>query len=190
MREIEILAGCNIKEALESIKSEATRCGEVCYCKFNDSKIYSTDSLNTAYLKITGKTYTEFMNDQAKAKDDWNRAEEEHKAKIPELSKYYIEKARGLVKDSELGEWDNCVPIRLGDLYHGMELEETLKACATMRDMSIPYNERLKKAYNDFMAAGHSGMSASLVAGMIKKFCPDGEDLADAVMHFRFGNGN
>ena len=47
MREIEILAGCNIKEALESIKSEATRCGEVCYCKFNDSKIYSTDSLNT-----------------------------------------------------------------------------------------------------------------------------------------------
>jgi hypothetical protein len=29
-------------------------------------------------------------------------------------------------------------------------------------------------------------MSAGLVASMLRKFCPDGEDLADAVMNFRF----
>jgi hypothetical protein len=29
-------------------------------------------------------------------------------------------------------------------------------------------------------------MSAGLVASMLRAFCPDGEDLADAVMNFRF----
>lgn len=50
------------------------------------------------------------------------------------------------------------------------------------------YDERLHKAYKIFMDSGHSGCSAHLIANMIKRFCPDGADVADAVLNFRFGN--
>jgi hypothetical protein len=46
--------------------------------------------------------------------------------------------------------------------------------------------ERLHKAYKLFMDSGHSGCYAHLTANMIKRFCPDGADVADAVMNFRF----
>ena len=67
-----------------------------------------------------------------------------------------------------------------------MELDCTLDLCKIMRDESISYDKRLREAYKTFMDQGHSGMSAGLVASMLRTFCPDGEDLADAVMNFRF----
>lgn len=67
-----------------------------------------------------------------------------------------------------------------------MELDQTLDICAIVRDESLEYEQRLRKAYKCFMDAGHSGMSAHLVASMLRKFCPNGEDIADAVMNFRF----
>jgi len=186
MKEIELHAGTSIEESLKKIKKEAKNINEICYATFNGVKIYSSDTLDVAYVKITGKTYSEFNKEIEREREEYKKKEEEHKAKIPTLTEEYRTRARGLVKDSELEYWDKVVPVRLGDLYQGMELEETLNACAVMRDMEIPYADRLKKAYNHFMNAGHSGMSAGLVANMIKIFCPDGEDLADAVMNFRF----
>ena len=97
-----------------------------------------------------------------------------------------VAEARGLVLDNELDYWDKIVPIRLGDLYHGMELEQTLDICRIMRDETLSYDERLRKAYDLFMESGHSGMSAGLTASMIRRFCPDGADVADAVLDFRF----
>jgi hypothetical protein len=67
-----------------------------------------------------------------------------------------------------------------------MELGCTLDLCRIMRDESISYDKRIRKAYKAFMDQGHSGMSASLVAHMLEVFCPNGYDLADAVMNFRY----
>lgn len=47
------------------------------------------------------------------------------------------------------------------------------------------FAERLEKAYDVFMAAGHSGMSAGLTMAMFRRFCPNGNDLADACRDFR-----
>ena len=97
-----------------------------------------------------------------------------------------MNEARGVILESELEYWDKIVPIRLGDLYHGMELEQTLDISKIMGDDSVDYDTRLRTAYKCFMDAGHSGMSAGLVASMLRRFCPHGEDIADAVMNFRF----
>ena len=133
-----------------------------------------------------GKTKAEHEKEMQDWRDAWDRHKEEHKSRIPELSEVYKKAARGVILEDQYEYWDKIVPIRLGDLYEGMELGSTLDLCKIMRDKNLTYDERLHKAYEAFMDQGHSGMSASLVASMLRKFCPDGEDLADAVMNFRF----
>jgi hypothetical protein len=137
-------------------------------------------------MKIMGKTKGQYDKEMQDWRDEYDRKEKEHKDNIPNLVPGYCEKARGVILEDQYEYWDKIVPIRLGDLYHGMELNNTLELCKIMRDESVSYDKRLRKAYKAFMDQGHSGMSAGLVASMLRKFCPDGEDLADAVMNFRF----
>ena len=186
MKKIEFYAGCDIDEAYESLLNEAKACGEDCFGIFNGKEIRSTETLDEVYTKLTGETKAEFDQAQKEWKENYDRELAEHEARIPELTEAYRKEARGLVLDSELEYWDKIVPIRLGDLYRGMELRNTLDVCRVMRDESVDYDERLKAAYKRFMDEGHSGMSAQLTASMIKKFCPHGEDVADAVLNFRF----
>ena len=137
-------------------------------------------------MKVLGKTKAEFEEGQRKWKENYDRAEREHQAKIPELTEKYRNEARGLVLNSELEYWDKIVPIRLADLYHGMELQQVIDCCKIMVDESLMLNERLKKTYKVFMDAGHSGMSANLTMSMLECFCPHGLELANACREFRF----
>lgn len=186
MIEVEFYAGENIESAMSMLYKEADKTHQVCCGKFNCETLLSTDSIDDAYKKVTGKTKAEHDEYERKWREEYERREAEHKAKIPALTEEYKQKARGLVLDSELEYWDKIVPIRLGDLYHGMELGQTLDICAIMRDEKLTYDERLHKAYKLFIDSGHSGCSANLTANMIKRFCPDGADVADAVLNFRF----
>ena len=186
MKEITLYAGMTIDDAWAKLREECSACGETCYCSFNGVEIYSNESLDDAYKKIWGTTKPEHEKKEKEYLEEIKREEEEHKKNLPSKAEDFKKRARGLVLDEELEYWDKIVPIRLGDLYHGMELEEVLKTCAVMRNTKLSYDERLRKAYDMFMDAGHSGMSAGLTSSMIKRFCPDGADVADAVMNFRF----
>lgn len=187
MKEIEILPGDSIDTAWKELLKASAECGDTCFCEFNGREIRSTDTLDEAYMKILGKTKSEHEKEMQDWRDEYERREKEHKDNIPNLIPIYCEKARGVILEDQYEYWDKIVPIRLDDLYHGMELDATLDLCKIMRDESMSYDERLKKAYDTFMDQGHSGMSAGLVASMLRTFCPDGYDLADAVMNFRFG---
>jgi hypothetical protein len=186
MKEITIYAGSTIETAWKEILIESSKCEDTCFVNFNGKQILSTDTLDEAYKKVTGKTKAEVEEEQRKWHEDYERKQNEFEMKIPKLTEEYRNRARGLIIESQLEYWDEIVPVRLGDLYHGMELEETLKACECMNDESMSYDMRLRKAYNMFMDAGHSGMSASLTASMYRRFVPNGNDLADAVLNFRF----
>lgn len=186
MKEIDILAGSNIDTVWQTLLIESAKCKETCYCVFNGKQISSTDTLDEAYIKLTGKTKNEFEDAQNKWHEEYERKEKEHKDNIPNLVPEYCKKARGVILEDQYDYWDKIVPIRLGDLYHGMELDCTLDLCKIMRDESIGYDERIRKAYDEFMNQGHSGMSAGLVASMLRIFCPNGHDLADAVMNFKY----
>lgn len=189
MKEIEFLPGSNIDSAWKRLLMESADCGDTCFGMFNDKEIRSTDTLDEAYVKVLGKTKAEFDDAVRKEWEEYERKKKEHEDNIPNLVPEYCEKARGVILEDQYEFWDKIVPIRLGDLYDGMELDATLDLCKIMRDESIGYDERIRKAYDTFMGQGHSGMSASLVACMLKAFCPDGEDLADAVMTFRYEKG-
>ena len=186
MVEIKAYAGSNIDNAWKNLLKESAEREDTCFCIFNGKEIYSTDTLDDAYVKVTGKTKAEYEKEMKEWHDEYKRQKEEHESRIPSLTELYRKKARGVILESQYDYWDKIVPIRLGDLYQGMELDCTLELCDIMRDESVDYDKRLRKAYDTFMGQGHSGMSAGLVASMLRTFCPNGSDLADAVMNFRF----
>lgn len=186
MKKIEFYAGSTIDNAWKTLLKESADCGDTCFGMFNDKEIRSTDTLDEAYVKVLGQTKAEFDEEQEKEREEYRRKREEHMNNIPKLTEEYCEKARGVILEDQYEYWDNIVPVRLRDLYHGMELDATLDLCKIMRDESLDYDERLRKAYDEFMNQGHSGMSGSLVANMLSIFCPNGHDLADAVRNFRY----
>lgn len=190
MKEIEFLPGSDIDSAWQELLRESTDCKDTCCGMFNGKEIRSTDTLDEVYVKVLGITKADFYDLVRREREEYNRKEKEHKDNIPNLTKEYREKARGIILEDQYEYWDKIVPIRLDDLYHGMELDSTLDLCKIMRDESISYEKRLRKAYKTFMDQGHSGMSASLVASMLRAFCPNGDALADAVMSFKFEKEN
>ena len=187
MKEVHIWGG-DICSCLEKLWKTADECGEECRCEFNSSYLLSTDTIDDAYLRIVGVTKAEHDEYRRKKAEEYKREQEEFKAKIPQMSEEYRKMARGLVIDSELDFWDEIVPIRLGDLYRGMELDCTLNICRVMRDEDIDFDARIRKGYDMFKEQGHSGMSAGLTMWMLRKFCPNGNELADAIKEFRFEN--
>lgn len=70
-------------------------------------------TVDEAYIKCTGKTFKEFKDKKEKMRQDLIRREEEHKKKIPELTKYWIKEGHKVLSQDKWDEWDRCVPIRL-----------------------------------------------------------------------------
>jgi hypothetical protein len=173
----DIPAGQTLENAYNEMKRLAEESNKRVEAEFNTYSINSDMSIDDVFLLITDKTYIQWLDYRQKQREEEKRKEEEFQNKLPELIEKYKQEARGLVIDSQLDYWDKIVPIRLNDLYQGMELGETLKYCKMMRDESMPLEDRLVKARQDFINSVHSGMSRSLMLKMIHTFVPDGDTL-------------
>lgn len=95
------------------------------------------------------------------------------------MNEHQKEKVKGLIaKGHELiaqkywAEYDRIVPIRVDDLYGGMEVSaflEIIEAYEITKD--------LEECYHVFDKQNHSGWSAGLVARMIYCFHDDGDKI-------------
>lgn len=145
--------------------------GELVYADFNGHRFYSdTVTMDGAYKEITGKTKAEFDYMVKEQEDAWEEQKREHEASIPKKTKYWREKARGIIKEDKLEHWDEIVPIRLKDLYQGMELGCCLDLAILLKERAF---EEAKEMLNN---QGHSGMSYGLVCAMLKEFVDNGEE--------------
>lgn len=152
----------------------------VVYAIFNGVEILHTDTPDKISVKVTGKTIAEREAKRRAWYEEYDRKEREHKARIPELTEKYRKEARGVIPEDKLSRWDKIVPIRLDDLYKGMELDEWLKMIRILNEDSSK-EERFIKAKEIFDNAGHSGMSASLVLSGLCEFHPDGKECSDYI---------
>lgn len=173
MKKIEILAGTVIDNALAELKRESTIRNEVCFAEFNGKEIYSTDTIDEAYRKVVGCLKSDFDKIRQDQIDEWKRQVEEHKANIPELIEYWIEEGHKHISPEYWTLWDECVPIRLGDLYRGMELDCTIKIVKIL-NTSDSIEDTFQSAKDEIESQGHSGMSFGLVKSMIKSFHKNG----------------
>ena len=170
-RKIEFGAGDSIEKAMQVLSQFKER-GELVYGEFNGQKLYSDiDDLDTAYKKITGKTKAEFDAERKAENDRYKEEQRKHKEAIPELTKEWIEKGNLILDKKYQEEWAKCVPIRLDDLYQGMELGATLDI---VKELNAGCE--LQKAKEIIEGQGHSGMSFGLVCSMVKSFCDRGQE--------------
>jgi hypothetical protein len=97
-----------------------------------------------------------------------------HEEAIPELTKQWIEKGNQILDEKYRETWAECVPIRLDDLYRGMELGNCLEIIEQLNnDKTV---EEVKPLIEN---QGHSGMSFGLVCSMIKSFCDRGDEFVN-----------
>ena len=122
-REIEFGFG-NIEEAVKELKSHK----DLVKGTFNGQILYSdVDDMNSAYKKVTGKTKAQFDEAEKQRQIEYKRQQKKHKDSIPKLTIEWVEKGKKILDKKHHKLWTKIVPIRLGDLYQGMELGNCLE---------------------------------------------------------------
>lgn len=170
-KEIEFMAGESIESAIKELNRYKEK-NELVFGTFNGQKLYSDiDDLDSAYKKITGKTKTEFDAEQKAENDRYVEEQKKHKESIPKLTKEWIGKGNGILDEKYRETWAKCVPIRLDDLYQGMELKCCLDIVSELNNGCS-----LDEAKSIIEKQGHSGMSFGLVCSMVKSFCDRGNE--------------
>lgn len=175
-RKIHFGAGETIEAAISQLEHYKS-IGELVYGEFNGQKLYSdTDDVDSAYKKVTGDTKAEFDAKIKAENDRYKQEKKKHEDAIPELTKEWIEKGNTILDEQYREKWAKCVPIRLSDLYQGMELKATLDI---VKELNAGCD--LKVAKSIIENQGHSGMSFGLVKSMVKAFCNRGNEFASFV---------
>lgn len=173
-RKIEFGAGDSIERAMQDLARFKER-GELVYGEFNGQKLYSDiDDVDSAYKKITGRTKSEFDAERKAENDRYKEEQRKHKESIPELIKEWNAKGNEILDEQYHETWAKCVPIRLCDLYRGMELGATLDI---VKELNAGCE--LEKAKEIIEGQGHSGMSFGLVCSMVRSFSKRGEEFVN-----------
>jgi predicted nuclease with TOPRIM domain len=173
---IEFFAGNTIEQAVNQLLNYKAQ-GKLVCGEFNGITLYSdTVTMDSAYKEITGKTKAEFDKGQQEWKDNYDKQKQEHEEKIPELTKVWMEKGREVLTEDKWEYWDKIVPIRLNDLYQGMELGNCLDIVNILNN-----NGTLDEAKEVIENQGHSGMSFGLVCAMVREFCDRGSEFVECV---------
>jgi hypothetical protein len=171
-KEIEFSAGKNLESAVNELKKyNEPVCG-----LFNGQMLYSNDDMDSVYEKVTGKNKAEFDEIEQKRHEKYKEEERKHKEAIPELTKEWIKRGAEVLDEKYMELWKKAVPIRLNDLYRGMEL----KCCLDIVE-ELNNGCDLKTAKEIIYEQGHSGMSFGLVCSMVKSFCDRGNEFVEYV---------
>lgn len=112
-----------------------------------------TGAADAYMLAIGGKTYSQYKKEREERRKEYDRWEEEYKAKIPALTKIWIDEGHKVLSEDKWQMWNECVPIRLGDLYKGIELGQCLDIIRTVKEKSIADGIEVMKKQD------HSGLS-------------------------------
>ena len=168
--EIEFGLGWSLERAVKELIEYAVK-GEFVYGEFNGHVLYSdTVSMDSAYLEVVGRTYREHKDSQRKWREEYDRREREHKENIPQLEKEWIAKGHDALSEDKWELWDKCVPIRLNDLYKGIELGQCLDVIEKLKENNF------QEAKEVMENQGHSGMSWALMKSMLMTFADNGEE--------------
>ena len=174
LNKIEFSAGQNIESAYRDLQEYAPSYGE-----FNDHTIYSYETLDEIFQKIVGMTKDEYYKYAKEEERKYQEQLKTHKEKIPELILYYKDKARGIIPEDKLEFWDNIVPIRLNDLYQGIELQCLLDIITILNDENKTKEDRFNNCYELFYKQGHSGTSGIIVLSGLKQLHPLGYEFVE-----------
>lgn len=168
--------GNTIEDAVNELLTYKEK-GKLASGDFNGTLLYSdTVTMDSAYTAITGYTKAEFDEAMENRKTERQRKQKEHEERIPELIKVWSAKGREVLAEDKWAYWNDIVPVRLNDLYQGMELEASLDIIRILNDGGT-----LEEAKEKIESQNHSGTSFGLVRLMVKEFAERGEEFSSYV---------
>lgn len=170
-REIEVEWGYDVMTVSMALKDLNNK-GYNAYVKFNDKILFSDEDgdLDHAYLKVVGETYDAFEKKKEVFFERIIREEEEFIKQKQSLIEEYIKKGHEILDEKYWEKWDEITPIRVSDIYHGMELSNGLEIIEALNeDKSF---EECKSLFSD----EHSGMSYGLTAAVVAEFADRGKE--------------
>lgn len=174
--ELDLFAGYTIEKAVNELLQYRAK-GKMVKVKFNEVMLYSdTVTMDDAYLQIVGKTKAQHDDSVEEQQLKDKQELKDHEEKIPELTEHWITKGNEVLSEDRHQRWADCVPIRLGDLYRGMELGCCLDIVKILNDGGT-----LEAAKAEIEKQGHSGMSFGLVCAMVNTFADRGKEFAEYV---------
>lgn len=97
-------------------------------------------------------------------------------SKNEELIKQYINDGKKYLIKGKEEEWEKVVPIRVNDLYGGIEIVNTIEILKEYVDNNDPV--AAKKVFDK---AGHSGMSAGLVFSILSQLMENGDEIVKVI---------
>lgn len=166
------ITGITIGESIDSVVKRMKSAGDLASVEFNGVMLYSDiDDVDSAYKKVTGMSKSEFDAETQREQEQYLEEEKRHKDSIPRLTKEWVEKGCSILDAKYHDSWRKCVPIRLNDLYRGIELECCLDIVKELNSGCT-----LESAKKIIEGQGHSGMSFGLVCSMVESFCDRGKD--------------
>ena len=156
--------GFNIYDVYKELQKQK-ELGNKYQLEFNGELINCDMSLDECYQKVVGVSYGEYQEKIRAEHDRYEKELAEHIAKIPELTKKWIKWGKENLSEDVQELWEECVPVRLDDLYRGWELDcfkeifDAYKAGKTKEEIKdIVYKQ------------GHSGMSFGLECSIVYSF--------------------
>lgn len=162
--------GSSIEVVVTELIKESVRKKQLFYTQFNETIIYSDEvSLDSAYKEITGKGYNEFQIARKREHEEILRLNAEYEQKIPELTKFYIEKGHQIIAPSYWNKYDEIVDASLHGMYKGFDLD-----CALELIQMLNNNDKIFEVEKKMNLQSHSGWSASVVRMMVKDLCDRG----------------
>lgn len=171
-KEIQLPALRYLSQAIEYVRTVNPNIigTNLIYAMFNGHPIYSDNlDVDEIYSRVCNNT----GNKQKEIELDYEKAEKEFQKKIPTLAKKYNALAKGVIADDKLDQWYEIVPVRLRDIYHGMELDATLEIIKEL-NKATDSNNHFAEAKNIFDKQDHSGLSYGLMYAMLNMFAPNG----------------
>lgn len=174
-REIKLPISSSLEEAVNALLDAKAR-GESVYCKFNGHKLYSdTVTMDSAYLEITGQTKADFDRDREETHrrfvEERKLAEQRAQVNIPN----WIQEGQSLIFPERHEAWEKTVVASANALYHGADLDSSLEIMHALENGAT-----MEEATKIFDGQGHSGMSASIVRGIIFEFSSKGPEFWEA----------
>lgn len=106
--------------------------------------------------------------------------------KIKDFADYLKKLGRGVIKEADLEEYDKTCENNGGGLMGYKCITNALAVCRIMLDETVPVEERRRKAYDEFNSQDHNGATASWVMSFIRRFCNDGDTVADEIKDFKY----
>lgn len=145
------------------------------YATFNGFLFFTDDedlTIDHLYQTICGESKAEHLAKRRNLYVESLARETKHKIMQAEHISSFIKSGLKVLPRKKHEKWIDIVPVRVMDLYHGLDLENFLEL---YDNLQIETFETVKEC---FLSQGHSGGSAGVVLLMLKEFSPRGKDFA------------